>query len=504
MIKFCFRKKRIKCLFGCGLVALVIFSSSVYSQEIKIVQLINADSLVGKIINNESVRILNGNVHLIQEDITILCDRGIQYLESNKAELEGNVKITQGNVTVTAPKGFYFGNIKKAFGNKGIVLNDGKVVLNADSGDYFFNEKKAVFRGRVKLQDDTTTLTSKQLFYFTDTEKAIASGEVEIMQGNSYIYSDTLIYFRKEKNSIADGNVRIQNQNDNVKIYCDHLENYEEKKFSVLTGNPLLIQIDTTDDGNIDTLLISSLRMESIRGENENYTAFDSVKIWRGGFSSRNSITSYFKKEGRIVTFKTDETQPIFWYNEHQSYGDSVEIFTKENKIHQVLIYRTSFLITQDTLNPKRFNQLSGAFIKMDFDSSKPDYRMNSSASDRSARLPKSRFHRDGGQAGKLKSVFVKGNALSIYYLYDDDEPNGLNKASGDSTLIFLSDNKVDEIKLYGSPEGEFYPEEKIINKEKEFQLAGFMWIDERPTKEMLLGARNLIGIETKTKAEAK
>lgn len=503
MIKFCFNKNKINYLLSCGLVALVLFPRSVYSQEVKVVQLINADSLVGKIINNESVRILNGNVHLIQEDITILCDRGIQYLESNKAELEGNVRITQGNVTVTAPKGFYFGNIKKAFGNQGVVLNDGKVVLSADSGDYFFNEKKAVFRGRVELQDDTTTLTSKRLFYFTDTEKALAFGDVEIVQGNSCIYSDTLIYFRKEKNSIADGNVRIKNQNDNVKIYCDHLENYEEKKFSVLTGNPLFIQIDTTDDGKIDTLLISSLRMESIRGENENYTAFDSVKIWRGGFSSRNSITSYFKKEGRIVTFKTDETQPIFWYNEHQSYGDSVEIFTKENKIHQVLIYRTSFLITQDTLNPKRFNQLSGAFIKMDFDSSKPAYRMNSSASDRSARLPKS-AEADGRQAGKLKSVFVKGNALSIYYLYDDDEPNGLNKASGDSTQIFLSDNKVNEIKLYGSPEGEFYPEEKILNKEKEFQLAGFMWIEERPTKEMILSARKLIGIEAETKVKAE
>jgi len=453
---------------------LIFFIESVYSQETKVVQLINADSLVGKIINNESVRILNGNVHLIQDDINIFCDRGIQYLESNKAELEGNVKITQGDVTVTAPKGFYFGNIKKASGNKGVVLNDGKVNLSADSGDYFFDQKMAVFRGNVKLQDDTTALTSKQLVYFTDSEKAIAKGGVNIVQGNNFIYSDTLIYFRKEKNSFADGNVRIENKNDNVKIYCSHLENYEEKKYSLLMGDPLFTQIDTADDGKIDTLLISSRRMESFRGESECYTAIDSVNIWRGGFASRNNITQYFKKEGKIVTVKSNEVQPIFWYNENQSYGDSVEIFTKENKIHQVYIHGASFLITQDTLNPKRFNQMNGSFIKMDFDSS------------------------------KLKSVFVKGNALSIYYLYDENEPNGLNKASGDSTLIFLSDNKVEEIKLYGSPEGEYYPEEKILNKEKEFQLAGFFWLDNRPTKEMILRERKLINIKAKTKAEAK
>jgi lipopolysaccharide export system protein LptA len=463
----------IKTLRYC-LVIILLLSKLLYSQEREFVQLINADSLVGKIINNESVRILNGNVHLVQEDITILCDKGIQYLESNKAELEGNVKIIQGNVTVTAPTGFYFGDIKKAFGNKGIVLNDGKVELSADSGNYFFDEKKAVFRGKVKLQDSITTLTSTQLIYFTETEKAIAFDDVEIIQGKSYIYSDTLTYFRKEKNSIAKGNVLIENRNDNVKIYCNHLENYEEKKISILTGEPLFIQIDTTENGKIDTLLISALRMESIRGENEYYTAIDSVRIWRGGFSSRNNVTKYFKEEGRIVTFKTDEAQPIFWYDENQSYGDSVEIFTKENRIHQAFIYGASFLITQDTLNPKRFNQLSGSFIRMDFDNS------------------------------ELKTVFVKGNALSIYYLYDENEPNGLNKASGDSTLIFLSNDKVDEIKLYGSPEGEYYPEEKILNKEKEFQLAGFFWNEDRPAKEMILSTRKLIKIEAETKAEAE
>ncbi len=457
------------------IIFLICFTFISFAQEIKFVQLINADSLVGKVINNESVRILNGNVQLLHEDVQIFCDKGIQYLETNKAELEGSIKIIQGDVIVSAPKGFYFGDLKKAFGSKGIKLNDGKVTLIADSGEYFFNEKKALFKGKVKLFDDSTTLNSNHLTYFTDIEKAIAIDNVKIEQAQNIIYADTLVYFRKEEISIADGNVFIENKNDNIKIYSDHLENYAQKKESYISGRPLFLQIDTTDDGKIDTLLISSKKMEAFRNENEIYIATDSVKIWRSGFSSSNNLTKYFKKEGKIISYKTStsDEQPIFWYDENQSYGDSIVILTFENSIKEAFIFGSSFLVSQDTLNPKRFNQMSGAFIKMDFDSS------------------------------KLKTVFVKGNALSIYYLYDMNEPNGLNKSSSDSALIFLSENRVDEIKIFGNPEAEYHPEELIIDKEKDFEISGFKWIEDRPIKESLLSIRGLF-IKAEAKAEVK
>jgi lipopolysaccharide export system protein LptA len=436
------------------------------AQEIKVVQLINSDSLIGTVINNERVRILFGNVQLIHEDIRIFCDKGIQYLQSNKAELEGNIKIIQGNQVLTTQKGFYFGNTKTAFGTKGITLYDGKITLKADSGEYFFDQKKAIFKGRVILYDDTTELKSNLLTYYTEEERAIAIGNVQVTQFENKIYSDTLDFFRKRRFSIARGNVIAFSTKDNLKIYSDYLENDENKKYTYVTGNPILIQIDTTSENKIDTLVILAEKMESYRDTSDIFFAIDSVKIWRNELSAVCDYAVYNKSEGKITTSTQNNFQPLFWYSENFSYGDSVEIFVDENKIKFVNIYENAFLISKDTVMENRFNQMNGNFIQLRF------------ATD------------ELSEKNKLKEVFIVGNALSIYFLYDENEPSGLNKSSSDSALIVIEENKVTEVKLFGSPEGEYHPEEKIAGKEKEFLLSGFKWIENRPEKEKLLARR--------------
>lgn len=450
------------------LVSFLFLIASLQAQEIKVVQLLNSDSLVGTTINNERVRILFGNVQLLHEDIQIFCDKGIQYLETNRAELEGNIRIIQGNQILTTKKGFYFGNTKTAFGTKGITLYDGNVTLKADSGEYFFNQKKALFKGNVVLYDDTSELKSKELTYFTEEEHAIALGNVQITQFENKIFSDTLNYFRKKRFSIAQGNVIAYNVKDNLKIYSDYLENDQNKNFSFVTGKPVLIQIDSTSENRIDTLIIIAERMESIRDTVDIFFAFDAVQIWRNEFSAKCDYSIYNKNDGKIFTSKTNELQPLFWYNENLAYGDSVEILVEENKIKKANLFINSFLISKDTLMKNRFNQMNGNFIQLKFE---PD---------------------SSGNNNKLKEVFISGNALSIYYLYDENEPNGLNKSSSDSALIIIEENRVSDVKLYGTPEGEYHPEEKIIGRDKDFLLSGFQWIEERPEKEKLLSIRKI------------
>lgn len=447
---------------------LLTIYSLLQAQEIKVVQLINSDSLVGTVINNERVRILFGNVQLLHEDIQIFCDKGIQYLESNKAELEGNIRIIQGNQVLTTRKGFYYGNTKTAFGTRGITLYDGNVTLKADSGEYFFNQRKAVFKGKVTLFDDTTELKSNQLIYFTDEEHAIATGDVQVTQFENKIFSDTLNFYRKKRFSIAQGNVVAFNTKDNLKIYSDYLENDQNRKYSYVTGKPLLIQIDTTSEGRIDTLIIVAEKMESYRDTSDIFYAIDSVEIWRNEFSAKCDYAVYNKVDGKIFTSKIKEDQPLFWYNENLAYGDSVEIFVEENKIKNANLYLNSFLISKDTLMENRYNQMNGNFIQLRFETDTITSK------------------------NKLREVFIVGNSLSIYYLYDENEPNGLNKSSSDSALIIIEENKVSEVKLFGSPEGEYYPEEKIIGKEEEFLLSGFKWIEERPQKEKMIKRRDI------------
>ena len=116
------------------------------------------DSLMGKMVAGESVREVYGHVVLTQGRVVITCDKAVQYLSSNNADLEGNVIAKQDTLTILTPKAKYFGNEKRSRSVSGVTLNDTKVILTADSGDYFFREDKAFFQGNVKMYDTATTL----------------------------------------------------------------------------------------------------------------------------------------------------------------------------------------------------------------------------------------------------------------------------------------------------------------------------------------------------------
>ena len=104
-----------------------------------------------------------------------------------------------------------------------------------------------------------------------------------------------------------------------------------------------------------------------------------------------------------------------------------------------------------------RYNQISGDTIKLFFDDS------------------------------KLQRTEVAGNVLSIYYMFEDDEPNGLLKSSAERAKIYFNKNKVENVKLYGSPASEYHPEGLVKGKEKSFTLPNFILYKNRPSRNYFL-----------------
>jgi len=123
------------------------------------------DSLIGKTINGETVREVYGNVVLTQGDVVITCNKAVQFIARNEADLVGNVIAKQDSLIITTEEAHYFGDQKKATSNAGVKLDDQKVILTADSGDYFFEEDKAVFKRKVTLFDTSTTLKDNDIIY---------------------------------------------------------------------------------------------------------------------------------------------------------------------------------------------------------------------------------------------------------------------------------------------------------------------------------------------------
>ncbi len=432
--------------------------------------LIIGNELIGRVENGQSVREVNGNVVLKQGNVTINCDRAIQYLAQNNARLIGNVIVHQDTLTIKTPEGYYYGNDKRAYSNRGVELNDKKVILTASEGEYFFKLHKADFNTNVKLYDTASTLTSQKLIYYRFENKAIASKSVKIVESENTIYADSLIHLRNEKTSFCFSNILLRNSKDGMNIFGEHLEDYRAKNYSLIDKAPLLIQFDTSYNAakdsiiRIDTLTIKSNRMEAFRDSTNLFLATGDVKIIRSDFSSLNDITKYSKNLELIETWKVSDSAriPTLWYSLNQMTGDSIRILLKDNRIQKTIVKLNAMLISQNEKYQKRMDQISGSSITLFFNDN------------------------------KLVSSDIAGNALSYYYLYDDGEPNGIIKASARELRTFFEEKQVSDVKLYGDPKSEFHPEALVKGKENQFILPGMKLYTDKPIMSDLISAKQI------------
>ena len=86
----------------------------------------------------------------------------------------------------------------------------------------------------------------------------------------------------------------------------------------------------------------------------------------------------------------------------------------------------------------------------------------------------------------KVQQVDVQRNATSLYYLSDNEQPNGVNKSSGDRIIIEFQKGKVDRIKIIGGVQGQYFPEKMIFAREQDYNLDGFRWFEVRPKRKSL------------------
>lgn len=419
-----------KCCVTMWLCAIIfIISISTAEAQSKLIELKSANSLDGKYIGEEEVQELIGNVHFVQtsstgEVIKVWCDRALRYMKQNKVELFGNVQLIRDSVLLRAPEGVYFGNDRRAEMRKGVTLRRGSMILTSRTGHYFTDEKRAYFVGDVVAADSTSSTVC-----------------------------DRLTYFENDERSIAVGRVRVTSTENSITVYGDSLLHFDKIKYTLVPKNPRLVQIDTTSDGTIDTLVVISKMMEAYGDPADRFIATDSVIMVRTDLAARSSRAIFFTKQDRIIL----ERQPIVWYGQNQVTGDSMTVTLKDRKLQSVYVRGRAMAISRsDSLYRARFDQLVGRELTMFF----------------------------GEQ--KVERIEAERNAISLYYLFDDNRPNGANKASGDRIRIDFDDGKVNNITIVGGVEGQYYPENMIFNREQNYNLEGFRWIEQRPKRRLL------------------
>ena len=441
------------------LLVLFFVSCLLTAQQNKDPMRVIGDSLIGRVENGQSIREVIGNVVMTQGNVNITCDRAIQNISMNSAELISNVVVTKDTIEILTERAFYFGNEKFTYSDTTLSLEDGHLVLTAESGYFYFDIDKAIFKFNVQLIDSANILNSDKLTYWNKTNKAIAVGNVEITNNETTIYADSLIHFREINHTEAFSNVVIDDPKNNLVITGEYLIDDGEQNYSRITGSPLLRKIDTTSTGNLDTLYIKSEVLESIEDSTKRLIATDSVKIIRDDFLSISNIAILFRDENRILTYKneTDNIPPILWYKNSQVFGDSINIYLKKNQLEWIKIRNNATIISQNPEYVFRFDQITGDEIELYF-----------------------------SEQGLTRTEVLE-NVLSIYYLYEDEKPNGLLKSSSQRAKMIFEDNAVIDVRLFQSVESEYHPENLVEGKEKDFTLPTFIVYDNKPNLKDIL-----------------
>ncbi len=432
-----------------------ILFSQVENETIRVV----GDSLIGRTENGISFREVMGNVVMTQGDVVVTCNKAIQNLTNNNAELIGDVIVTQDTIIIVSEKGYYFGNEKYMYSDTSLSLEDGHVVLTADTGYFYFDLKKAIFNSNVQLVDSVSILNSNKLTYYNEIQKAIAVGKVSIADDASIIYCDSLIHLREHQISHAFDNVRIVNSEQLLTITGEELYDEGENNYTRIIGSPLLTKIDTSDGGKEDTLLIKAEMFEAVEDSSRKLFAIDSVQIIRGDLFSVSSFALLYRDENRLMTkkMKGDKNSPVLWFTNSQLVGDSINIFLSDSKLDSIQIRDDATILSKNENFEFRFDQISGDEINL--------------------------YFADGG----LSRTEVSGGVLSIYFMYEDEKPNGVMKSSSNRAKMLFENNAVINVSMFESVESEFHPENLVEGNELDFTIPSFIIYTNKPQKEDLL-----------------
>jgi len=353
--------------------------------------------------------------------VKVWCDRALRYIVQNKIELYGNVKVIRDSVTIRSNEGIYYGDLRMMEGQNGVELERGKTFLTAVNAKYFIDEKRTLFWDHVVLADTSSIITC-----------------------------NTMNYFEADARSIATGNVHLFEKANAVNIFGDSLVHFERQKFTLIMKEPRLVRIDTSSAGIIDTMVVESRIMQSYQDTTERFVAIDNVRMVKSDLSSRCGTATYYIHKDKIVL----QTDPIIWSGENQITGDSIRVTMEDKRLRNLRVkYRATAISRADTRLTDRFNQLTGRELTMYF------------------------------RADKLEQIDVQRNATSLYYLFDNNEPNGVNKSSGDRIIIDFIEGKVDRIKVIGGVQGQYLPEKMILNHEADYNLDGFRLFENRPKR---------------------
>ena len=446
-------------------------------------------------------QILRGNVRFRHENAVMYCDSAYFYDTNNSFDAFGNCRVVQDTMTMVSNTMYYDGNTRIIKVRGGAVLHNGSMTLTTDWLDFYRDANYGYYADGGHLVDPQFDIVSKKGYYYPSSKVSFFKGDVTMLSGETKILTDSLKFDQKQNISSVFGPSTIYHTDYTIEtthawtntvdrygrlynhsvltskkgdkmtadsIYFSSLTNTVEMwgdalalddsshtGFSgdyawmqnnpgkgIIVGRACMMDYSNPDDTMFvhgDTIKYLQSPVDTTKRE---LYAFHHVKLFSNDMQAKGDSMTYIELDSLIRL----DGNPVLWWDESQITGDTIKIFTKENKPNWMHVRGNAFVIQQQAVDC--YDQLNGREAK--------GYFKNS----------------------YLDRLDMIGNAMSLYYAQDDyNKLIGINKCEGQMLSIFLVDKKMDRIKMTPESKGKMYPPGKM--SEKEQKLRGFNWREE-------------------------
>ena len=458
--------------------------------------------------------VLTGNVIFYHEGAYMYCDSAYLYQQTNSFEAFSNVSMEQGDtIFVYGDYLFYDGNTRLARLRDNIRMEDQTATLFTDSLDYdrianlgyYFeggllvddeNEltsywgqyapdtKEALFSDSVKLVNEDYTIFADTLKYNTETKIADILGPSRIVSDSGYIYTDrgwyntltedsrlfdrsqvysndgmkvligdTIFYNRLSGDGVVFGNMYLEDKERKTILRSNFGSYNEHTEFGLATDSAFVVDYSQLDSLFLhgDTLIMST---DSIF---RNVKAFHDVRFWRADIQGVCDSLHYSSRDSMIYMLGS----PVIWNESNQILGYQINVYLNDSTIEKTHIIDYALAI-QDRGIKDQYNQLSGREMTAFFNN------------------------------GELYNVLVEGNAMSLYYLVEDDGTViGLNKTESPYLSMDIEEEKLQKLKLWPATTAVTTPLPQLLPEQK--RIEGFVWLDYlRPLNSFDIFRRNI------------
>ncbi|MDL2265475.1 hypothetical protein LJC57_06855 [Parabacteroides sp. OttesenSCG-928-G07] len=379
----------------------------------------------------ENVRMENGEVTLFTDSLNY--DR----LENIGYYFEGGLIVDEEN-ELSSFYGQYSPSSKLAIFNNDVVLENPNFILYSDTLHYNTDTKVALILGPSVIESDSGTVYTSRGWYDTANELSLLLDRSRIVSGEKWLEGDSIVYNRGEGFAEAFGNMILQDTAQQVVLEGEYGFYNEKTEFAFATENARFLEYS---QGDTLYLHADTLEMMTADSDYREIKAYHGVRFFRVDVQGVCDSMHFNTRDSVLYMIK----DPIIWNDAYQLYGDTILIYMNDSTVDYAHVKQFAFAIQH--VESSYYNQIKGNDLKAYFDGS------------------------------VVRKIDVEGNAESIYYpLEDDGTMVGLNALKSGFLTMWLSENQLDKLVVWPTPQGVITPIPDLTPDQK--TLKDFHWFE--------------------------